>query len=172
MTIIFNTDENFWELYPEFKLALSFKDLYKSDKSRNKESSSRVMWYVALTTDPGSRYYNLPIEEKHLVLGLDYMEDEKYYEKHQKKLDQLIEDYKMTILTPAQRHLLEWDKKIDERSKFINNLPYNLETYEDLDKMMAKTQKVYDILKKIKEDLSREEGDGQGKGGQQKSLND
>lgn len=172
MTINFNTDDNFWELYPDAKLALSFKDLYKSDKSRNKESSSRVMWYVALTTDPSSRYYNLPIEEKHNVLGGDYMDDENYYSKNQKKLDQLILDYQLTKLTPAQRHLIEWDKKIDERSKFIASLPYDIQTYEDLDKMMASTQRIYDILKKIKEDLSKEEGDGQGKGGSMRSLND
>jgi len=130
------------------------------------------MWYVALAVDPNSRYYNLPIEEKHNVLGLDYMDDETYYKKQQKRLDPVIEDYKTLILTPAQRHLLEWDRKIDERSNFINSLPYNLDTYEDLDKMMANTQKVYDILKKIKEDLAKEEGDGYGKGGQMKSLND
>lgn len=172
MTINFNTDENFWTLHPDFKLALSFKSLYKSDKSRNKETSSKLMWYIALAYHITSRYYNLPDEEKSAVIGGDYMDDEQYYDKNKEKLIPLINDFKKISLSPAQRHLMEWDKKLNERSKFISSLEYNLDTFEDLDKMAVNTPKLYDTFKKIKEDLSKEEGEGTGKGGAIASLND
>lgn len=168
----FNIDENFWELYPDFKLALSFKDIYKSDKSRNKESSSRLMWFTALTTDLNSRYYNLPEEERFAVIGGDYMDDEQYYKHNTEKVDRLIEDYIKLQFTAAQRQLREWDKKQDERSQFIANLKYDLNTYEDLDKMAVNTKRIYDTLKTIKEELSKEDGNGTAKGGATPSLND
>src|SRR5690606_5933242 len=89
----FNTDENFWELYPEFKIAMSFKDLYKSDKSRGKESSSRIMWFVALCHSPRSRYRNLEINDRYEVIGEDYMDNPNYYKEHQKRIDPIIHDF-------------------------------------------------------------------------------
>ena len=172
MITTFNTDISFWELYPEFKIALSFKQIYKSDKSRNKESSSKLMWFVAFTTDLNSRYYNLPEEERYAVIGGDYMDSEDYYQKNKDKIDLLINDYIKLQFSAAQRQLMEWDRKSDERAEFISKTKYDLTTYEDLDKMAVNTAKIYDIFKKIKEDLSKEEGDGVAKGGQVPSLND
>lgn len=168
----FDTSENFWELYPDFKTALSFKQLYKSDKSRNKEWSSKIMWYVAYTTDMNSKYYKLPENEKHAVIGLDYMDNENYYNDNLERLVPLIEDYIKINFSSAQRQLREWEIKMDERAEFIKKMPYNLENYEDLDKMAANTSKLFDTFKKIKEDISKEEGDGVGKGGAVASLND
>lgn len=168
----FDTSENFWELYPDFKDALSFKRLYKSDKSRNKESSSRIMWYVAYTTDINSKYYKLPENEKHAIIGGDYMGDEQYYEKNKERIQPIIDDYIKINFTAAQRQLRDWEIKMDERAEFIKKMPYNIDTYEDLDKMAANTAKLFDTFKKIKEDISKEEGDGVGKGGAIASLND
>lgn len=168
----FNIDENFWELHPEFKVALSFKDLYKSDKSRNKESSSKVMWFVALCHSPRSRYYRLELDDRYEVIGEDYMNNPNYFKEQHKRLEPIIKDFLKTELTAAQRHLDEWERKQDERGKFIASLPYNLDTYEDLDKMAINTQKIYDIFFKIKEQLAKEDGEGVGKSGRKASLND
>lgn len=172
MIVQINTDQNFWELYPVFKVALSFKDLYKSDKSRGKESSSKVMWFIALCYSPTSRYRNLEINERLKVIGEDYFDNNNYYNVNKSKLDPLIEDFKKTELTPAQRHLLEWEEKIDQRSRFIASQDYDLSNFEDLDKMAANTTKIYDTFKSIKETLAKEEGEGVGKSGRKASLND
>lgn len=168
----FDIDSNFWELYPEMKIALSFKTLYKSDKSRNKESSSRIMWFVALCHSPNSRYRGLEINDRYQTVGDDYFNIINYYESNKERLDPIIKDYKETNLTAANRHLEEWDKKQDERSKFISNLKYSLDTYEDLDKMAINTTKIFDTFKAIKEQLAKEEGEGIGKSGRKASLND
>lgn len=168
----FDIDSNFWDLYPEFKITMSFKNLYKSDKSRNKESSSRIMWFVALCHSPNSRYRNLEINDRYETIGDDYFNTPNYYEENKKRIDPIIEDYIRTNLTAAQRHLEEWDKKQDERSKFISGVKYSLNTYEDLDKMAINTTKIFDTFRLIKEQLAKEEGEGVGKSGRKASLND
>lgn len=169
----FDVDSNFWELYPDMKIALSFKEIYKSDKSRNKESSSKMMWFVALTTDLNSKFNNIPIEERYDVISTDYMEDEKYYPKNKKKLDLLIKDYEHLMDTPVERHLRQWETSLDDRTIFLSTVKYGLDTYEDLDKMAVNTAKVFQTFAKIKEDLAKEKaGGGDVKGGSRESLAD
>lgn len=169
----FDIDSNFWELYPDFKVALSFKDIYKSDKSRNKESSSKLMWFTALTTDLNSKYINIPLEERYEVIGEDFMDSIKYYKDNRNKLDLLIEDYMRISDTPVKRHLRQWTTSLDDRTKFLSTMKYSLDTYEDLDKMAANTAKVFDTLKKINSDLEKEAaGGGEAKGGSKESLAD
>lgn len=168
----FDIEQNFWELYPDFKIALSFKDLYKRDKSRGKINSSKIMWFIVFTRDMNSKFYNLILDEKNAVIGEDYMGDINYYENNKQELDILINDYIKLIYSPSRKHLLDWDIKILERSEFIASQKYSIDNYEDLDKMAANTAKIYDTLKNIKEALSKEEGEGNLKGGGMNSLND
>lgn len=172
MVETFDTEENFWDLYPEFKIALSFKELYNRDKTKDKNRTSKMMWFIALTRDPNSKFYNLPQSEKESIIGEDYMGDIKYFDKNQKELSPLIEDYYKLAISPAKRHLIDWDIKINERSEFIKQVPYTLDTFEDLDKMVSQTAKIYDNLTKIRDNLSKEEGEGNVKGGGVASLND
>lgn len=175
MIIINNweTDENFWQLYPELKLALSFKDIYKSDKSRNKESSSKLMWFVALTTALNSKYINIPQDERYEVIGEDFMENKHFLKDNKVKLEKLIEDFKKISDTPAQRHLRQWLSTIDDRTKFLTTAKYDLDNYDKLDKMAANTAALMTTFKKINDDLIKEaSGGGDVKGGGRESLND
>lgn len=172
MIQIFDIEQNFWDLYPDFKIALSFKDLYKQDKSRGREKSSKLMWFVAYTTDLNSKFYNLDQESRFETIGEDYMKDIDFYQNNKKELDVLIEDYVKLNFSSAQKQLRAWEIKSDERAKFISTIPYNLENYEDLDKMAINTSKIYNELKNIKELLSKEDGEGSMKGGGVASLND
>lgn len=168
----FDTSHSFWETYPDMKLALSFKRFYERDKTKDKNRTSRFMWFIALTRHPNSKYYNLPEDEKYAVIGEDYMGDKRFYQKNKEDLDILIQDFEKLTLSPARRHLMEWNSKIHERSKFLKEIPYTLDTFEDVDKMAFNTAKIYDTLKRINEDLSKEEGSGNVKGGGVASLND
>lgn len=172
MIQVFDIEESFWDMYPDFKIALSFKDLYKQDKSRGKVNSSKLMWFVAYTRDMNSKFYNLLQEEKDAIIGGDYLKDENFYNNNKSDLDPLINDYVKLMFTPAQRHIADWDKKILERSEFIASQKYTLETYEDLDKMAMNTTKIYATLKDLREQLSREDSEGSLKGGATASLND
>jgi len=47
-----NTDENYWQMNPIIKTISQFNKLYTSDKSKNKQKSSKIMWAIALFLDP------------------------------------------------------------------------------------------------------------------------
>lgn len=175
MTIInnFDTDMSFWELYPEFKIALSFKDLYKSDKSRGKDVSSKKMWFVVLNYAPNSRFINVPEEERLQIIGEDYMGKENYYWENEKILLPLIEDFFKLNDTPTERHLRQWTKTLEDRTTFLSNTTYDLNNYEKLDKMAANTAGLMETFKKIKEMIMKEKSnEGSIKGGGQASLAD
>lgn len=168
----FDIEQNFWDIYPDFKIAMSFKDLYKQDKSRGKVNSSKLMWFLVYTTDLNSKFYKLSQEEKYFIIGNDYLGNSNFYEENKKQLDILIQDYIRLSFTPAQKQLRAWDLKSEERASFIASMPYNFETYEDLDKMAVNTSKIYKELETIKDALAKEEGEGNMKGGGVASLND
>lgn len=168
----FDIEQNFWDLYPDFKIAMSFKTLYKQDKSRGKEKSSKLMWFVVYTTDLNSKFYKLSQDERYEIISTDYMNDSNFYNNNILDINPLIEDYIKLSFSAAQKQLRAWDLKSDERAAFIASMPYNFETYEDLDKMAVNTSKIYKELETIKEALSKEDGEGSMKGGGVASLND
>lgn len=164
---------NFWEVYPDLKLALSFKQLYKSDKSRNKEVSSKKMWFVVLTNALNSRYINIPEKERYEVIGEDFMGDPKYFENNKDVLGVLIEDLRKLSETPSQRHLRQWVKTLEDRTTFLEEVEYDLTNYKSLDDMAANTAKLMDTFKKLQDMILKEEaGVGSVKGGGQESLAD
>lgn len=173
LVTIFDSEQNFWDINPQFKAALSFKEIYKKDKSRSRKESSALMWFIAYTRDPNSVYYNLPQHEKDEVIGEDIVGDINFYKFHNKILEPLIKDYTRLTTTAIDRHLLEWDVKLDDRTDFLAKVKYDLDNFEKLDKMNANTLTVFKNLDKIKEDLAKDEsGSGDTKGGYKESLND
>lgn len=173
LIVIFDSEQNFWELNPQFKTALSFKDLYKKDKSRNKKESSNLMWFIGYTHDIGSLFYNLPQTEKYEVIGEDFVGDINFYKNNSTSLEPLIHDYIKLTTTAIDRHLLEWDARLEDRTRFLATTKYDLENFDKLDKMNSNTIAVFKNLEKIKEDMAKDEsGTGDTKGGFKESLND
>lgn len=181
----FDITENFWENYPELKIAGPFKILYNSDKSRNKAVSSKLMWTIALIWDRGSKYYNLPEEGpdgKVTLLFEDYYNDEQYYEKNRKKIDDLKDFYRKLQESSAERTLRGIEEKLQERDKFLKETEYTMGdpgergfmygTVDTLDRMMANTKKLYDMWDEARKLVIQEKEQGQTMGGGQESLSD
>jgi hypothetical protein len=177
----------FWEVNQQFKIVNPFKKIYDKDKSKNKKESSTSMWFIAHCYDMNSKFYRLPTEEKHKVIAEDFCGDVNFYENNQDLLDDLIEAFINLADTPVQRAMRDLEAKIQERATFIRKTEYTLDYYEDngkggyitkkgtadqLDRMMANTKKLMDLFADIKKELSIEESQGTGKGGQVNSLND
>lgn len=168
----FDTDMNFWEVYPDLKIALSFKNLYKSDKSRGKEVSSRKMWFLVLTNALNSRYINIPEEERYQIIGEDYMGDENYYKNNKDVMEPLKQDLLKLMDTPSSRHLRQWLKTLEDRTTFLESVEYDLNNFDKLDKMAANTSSLMETFKKINDAMVKEAGSGDVKGGGRESLND
>jgi len=173
----FNTNNNFWDYAAQFKVVSPFKELYSSDKSRGKKSSSNIMWAISLCYHPASDLYNLPDKEDRVF---DMVKDKSF---KLKDYEEQIELFKDMCLTQAQKSLESWDTRMRQRDVFLKDQEYNFDQYDDLgktikgtadqlDKMAANTGKLYQEFFKIKKELNEEEQTAKGKGGKNLSLSD
>lgn len=184
----FNTDDNFWVVHPELRCAGPFKKLYNSDKSRNKANSSKVAWAVKLIWDRKSMFYPLPEEGPDNKVDLvfeDFYGDKYYFKKNQEKVEELRDFYYLTTETVARRTLRGIEEKLLERDRFLRKTPYDEGTEDDeifdigdwakrietIDKMMERTQKIYDLYDKAVKTVEREE-EQTTMGGAEESLTD
>lgn len=159
---IWDIEQNFWLLNPQLKLV--FKSVYESDKSKNKENSSKWMWSVALFTDIKSKFKDLNETEREIIIQKDY---NKSFNVVSAKSE--IDKWK-TFLSPAERHLMELEKKFEQRTEYLRNVEYSADTIDDLDKQIANTEKLLNALAKFKTMVAEEESEGIVKGGAVESL--
>jgi len=64
---------------------------------------------------------------------------------------------KKFFLSKAQAYLIAWEQKLDERQNLIASIPYSMSTYEDLDKLMATTEKLWKQYQTCLKDVEDEE---------------
>lgn len=167
----FDTNANIWELFPYLKVI--FKDLYNSDKSKNKKESSDKLWAVAFYTDPSSKWKNLSSSDKVKYIGEDFLNERKInFTLDGKDALELIDKYSKFVISKPKKMLVRQEKKLEERSDFIDSIPYNESTYEMLDKMMKETKKMWDEYYRVVKDLSEDSDDGTSMGGTQESASE
>ncbi len=173
----FNVTNIFWEYNPQFKIVSPFKELFNSDKSRGKKTSSNIMWAISLCYHPKSDLYGLPDKEERVF---DMVKDKSFkledYSDH-------IELFTSSCLSQAEKSAVAWDEFMRKRDRFIKTQEYTLDTYDDfgklqkgtadqLDKMASNTGKMYTDYAKIKKELNEEDQAVKGKGGKNLSLSD
>lgn len=142
---------NFWVINPEFTTLKVFKDLYDKDKSKNKEVTSTLMWAFHFRTSPYSIYYHIPDKEE--LIARDFIKDKKF---KWEDYDAELRMFEEITTTEAERSFIGWEEKMSERRKFMRESPYDADTWEMNDKMMAATAKMFADLAKIKADLEEE----------------
>lgn len=173
----FNLNNNFWDYNPQFKIVSPFKELFNSDKSRGKKTSSNIMWAISLCYHPESDLYNLPDKD---IRVFDMVKDKSF---KLEDYDEYVELFKDMCLSQAQKSLEAWDSRMKQRDRFLKDQEYTFDQYNDLgrvdkgtadqlDKMAANTGKLYQEFFKIKKDLNEEEQTAKGKGGKNLSLSD
>jgi hypothetical protein len=172
----FIPDANFWELYPIFYATGPTKDLYEEDSSRDKKESSKIMWFVAFCYDqsPNNIYRNLEKDEKHELIGTDYMGNSEFYEDNKETLDPIIDHYcRLSDTSAAERQLRMWGLKMDEKTALMKKTEYTVESAEFLEKIMGTNVKLYADYERIKKEFEKQ-GDsaGKAKGDKLSSLSD
>lgn len=166
----FSVDSNFWDLYPNLKVPEVFSNLYKDDKSKKKEDSSKIMWAICLCYDTKSEFYNLPLEDRIKLVEKDYLKKDNILKS--KEIKPLIEMFTKLSDTPALRQLRIWNNKMDEKTSFIEKTPYNDETWEMLDKMILNNKAMYAEYMRIQKELVEEGIESSIKGDKELSLSD
>ncbi len=160
---IWEIEGNFWDLNPQLKLA--FKSVYSADKSKNKETSSRLMWAVALFIDNKSKFRDLAEHEREHLIQRDY--NTKFSVKDCKDI---IDKWK-SFLSPAERQLLLWNKFMDEKNEYMQTLNY-AENGDEIEKRLKSNSTLFEELKRLENLIAEEESEGMVKGGAVESLSE
>ena len=184
---IFKGTENFWEMNSQYKILYKDTDLYKKDRSKSKTRSSKIMWGIFFLLHPTkSDLYNVPNKEQLIV---DNYIKEKDFKWEEAEEEQQI--FLSSILTQAERSLVNWDTYMRKRDSYLKSLEYYFDEYatdengdnitsktgqfvtvkgtaEQLDKAYGVTPKMYAEYEKIKRLLGEEEVK-RGKGNRPKS---
>jgi len=156
-------DINFWELNPQLKVISPFSTLYKRDKSRNKETSSKEAWCIFQFSDPShvrNKLARLPTEDRIEEITNHFYK----IDWNDKVVKECIDEYPNICLTVKERMFKTVTKKLEERESFLASTPYNEDTVSTIEKMIADTKKVMDSYKQVEQDMLEEEIKISGKG--------
>ena len=119
--------QDFFELYPDFKLHFPTQ-------------SSQRLWSYVYYVHPKSIYSNLLFRDK-VPLLQEMLDSTLDPGDSGQAMD--IELVANLVLTKKRRLLYSWEKKLEEREDFLAAIPYGVDSYEMLDKMMGGTDKMY-----------------------------
>lgn len=183
------SEVSFWEVFPYMKETGLFKTLYKADRSKDKNKSSKVMWYLALLKDIDSEFYTLEKDDQYGIITDTVDLDVLKYLGSKEELDlyeNYFEEFIDTVITADIRAM---ESKLLERKKFIRETPYSLDemiypdieagenfkpykkqgTAAQLDKMIVDTKNIHEEIRKLRE-AARSEQIEKGKGGRESSF--
>ncbi len=155
---------SFWEINRELLLITEFNKLHSQDTTKNKEKSSKLMWAIYFAYNPESKFFNIP--DKLAILAKDLLKDPKFNWDSYKDVVNL---YKSSVLTDAERALVTWGEIITMRDESLKTLYKAAISQNDtdelvkLDKMLANTPKLFEDYKKIKKDYEEEKVTKKGK---------
>lgn len=162
---------NFWEVNPELTIPSEFADLYKKDESKSKAHSSKLMWAIALYIHPKSKFRILSKEESGKVIAEDFLKDPKFKWNTPAML-RLVEEFKKYCITKAQRFLVAWEDKLEERQNFLETVQFTIDDAEDIDKMLSRTDKLWTQYRQCLKDVEDEDAKGQVRGGAAESASE
>lgn len=199
----FDNQVNFWEEFSDYKINRIFGVFWKLNKNagpRFLEASSNFMWLLTLCYDRKSSFFAQPEKDKWEVasdnifkqesLMVDLLEDIKSKSGLLKFADlelvEYIAEFEKTIDTPIGLSLRMLEKKLAERTAFINLTEYTMDHFEmvgtknilrkgtadQLDRMFANTEKINSLVMTAMTNLKSVEGQGVAKGGGKESLSD
>ena len=162
----FDIKSNFWTINPNFKEFQPFKDFHKSDKSTSKQDSSKLMWTIALIYHPKSPFANLLEKDAIGIVEKDYYKDKFNKEAYK----EIVYQFNELCLSKARKLVRSWEDKLQQRSRFIDDMNYDLDSFEVLDKALINTQKLFEGYSKALAELSNDSDKGKTKGDAEESL--
>lgn len=167
----FDIDANIWEVEPQLKVPKAFNELYTKDKSKGKAHSSKIMWAIALLVDnsESNKFRNYKEADRKELIASDFLMDESFDFESIKELIDLYEELNSSKL---EKELRQQELKLEERAKFINDTPYDLDNGEKLDKFLINTGKLYEQIKSLKDQIRAERDGGNTKGGMRESASE
>lgn len=164
----FNIAENFWVHNPELKFPEQFRELYDTDKSKDKKDSSQIMWAIALLEHPKSKFFNLSYKERKILIANDFLRNKDF------KWDSIaskITFFQKFILSAGERQLALWSKLMDQKTEYLQTLTYSNDA-DIIEKLLTSNSKLYSELERISEQLEKEGSEGEIAGGAMESASE
>lgn len=167
----FDIDANIWEAEPQLKIPKAFNELYTKDKSKGKAHSSKIMWAIALLVDnsESNKFRNMPFQEKKDFIAEDYLMDSKF---NWENYEELIKEYERFSMSKLERSLFIYELKLEERTAFIETTKYTLEDAATIDKIISSTKALFDLISKLRDDISKQNSSGETKGDMEESASE
>jgi len=167
----YSPDKSFWEVNPQFTVIDPFRKLYKSDRTKGKIFSSSLMWAISFIYHPKSDVYYVDGKEYSVFKNMLDLKTDKEVHNIMEKYSDIIEAFIPAALTQAEKSLVAWENRLQDRDSFLAEQHYTFGynkveddvTYEfkdntkALDDMASKTAKLYEEYFKIRKDLNDEE---------------
>lgn len=157
---------NFWEVHPQLKLLGAFKTFYNKDKTKGKSRSSMLMWAIFLIYDPLSDFFSFTLDEKISMISKDFLEF-KFIEDDYKDV---VEFYQSALMTPAKRQLYVWNRKLDEKTAYLETLKYENDSLK-IESLLKTNKTLYDDYEAIQKRIAQET-QGVTQGGSEESLSE
>jgi hypothetical protein len=130
------------------------------------------MWAIALLVHTSSKYANLTYETRLELINDDFLDGMKFKLDPSNDHEELVKAFQKLSMTRTQRIARQWGDKLDERFKFIDEMPYSMDNAEQLDKMMQYTEKLWKHYITCLKDLEEESAASQVMGGAVESLSE
>lgn len=182
-----NSVNNFWEVFPQFRILDIFNKFYLKD-TKDKTFSSNIMWAIAFCVRRDSPMYNLPTKWE--LAAKDIVKKDINWDDY----EDIVNMFKQSVLTQAERSLIAWEELMYKRDKYLKGQEYYFDQYavdkdgnnmlsrtgqqvtvkgtaEQLDKAFSTTPKMYSDFEKIKRNIE-EDDIKRGKGNKPKSMSE
>lgn len=181
---------NFWKVCPEFRIMEVFESFHNSDKSKDKTFSSSILWAISFCLRRESLMYNLP--DKWELAAKDIVKNKTL---NWDDYDHIIDAFKATQMSQAERSLLAWEELMAKRDKYLKNQEYYFDEYlrdenddnvvsrtgqfitvkgtaDQLDKAFSATPKMFNDFLKIKIQIDEEDIVKKGRGNKNLSISE
>jgi len=165
-------NKNFWEVNPQLTYMSPFSELYQSDKSKNKDRSSRDMWCIFFMSDPDedkNLFYRIP-EKERLEMLMEVFHPK--FNLEDELVSKAMEEYPTLCLTAVERALKDEKDALTKRAKFLSTADYDFDTMKDLDNAYSKTSKIYENFEAIEERFIKQKSQSRVKGGRRESASE
>ncbi len=157
---------SFWKQNPQFTTIEPYQTLYKEDKSKTKDDSSKHMWAYSLLCDTESKYRQVGYAQRKELIARDYLKDKKFdWTQHQK----FIDGWEL-FKTPMEKQLEQWKRFIHEKNELMSTMKLTEDNWETIEKMVLSNGKLQDEYDKITKRINQEEDSGIVMGGAVESL--
>lgn len=163
-----NTELNYWQINNGMSVIYPFNELYKSDKSKDKHKSSKVMWALEMycRTDKENPMRNMSKTERESELLYSFISEDDL--ETVKTLEKAFVDYKLSYINKRYKF---YQTILEQREEYMSTLSYD-NNANTLDDMLVRTPKIWSEFIKIKKELDAEDELGHVQGGREESASE